>query len=663
MDIRRIVASGIILGVMSMWHAQAMAESPGLDNASCLTCHDGQKEKLKVPIADGDRPLNAIDPGKFDKGVHAKLQCVGCHSEITDSSAPHKKAAGQKVAECSKCHEDLAKKIQAEGKQLSPGLQTVGKNMLAYRNSFHARPNKDDKTHANATCNDCHDTHSFLVPPRDTLAYDQWRLSTPALCGEKCHSDELDDYKKSIHGKETQEKGNLKAAVCVDCHTTHAIGNTSSDAIQLTITANCGTCHKDQLKTYLGTYHGQVNRLGYAYTAKCFDCHGSHTITKVDDKHSKVNDKNRLKTCRQCHNGKPMHADNDKIMADANENFLTFGPHANVNDREHYPQVWFAGHFMAGLLLFVFAYFWTHTLLWWYREYMDRKLHRSRPHVNLNDIPKEQVGKSVRRFGLVWRIGHLCFAISVMLLILTGMTAFYSETGWAPVVVHLLGGPHIAGIIHRASAYTMLGIFAIHFVGVCISIARSWKTFRFFGPDSLVPRWKDFLDAVGMFKWFLNLGPRPTFDRWTYWEKFDYWAVFWGMFIIGGSGLMMAWPDVTARFLPGWVFNVAMLVHGEEAFLCAVFLFTVHFFNNHFRPDKIPPPDVVMFTGVQSIEEFRREHTDQYNRLVAAGEFDKYLVDTPSRSMTLGAKILGLTLLCIGLLLLILVAIGFFGGA
>jgi cytochrome b subunit of formate dehydrogenase len=666
MNIRKLatsIVSGLVAGTMLLLQTHAIAEPAGLDNASCLSCHDGHKEKPKVQTADGERALNAINPDKFDKGVHAKMQCVACHTEITDSAAPHKKEAGQKVAECSKCHEEIAKKMQAAGKPLTPGLETVAKNMAAYRNSFHARPNKDDKSHVNATCNDCHDTHSFLVPARDTLAYDQWRLSTPALCGEKCHSDELDDYNKSIHGKESQEKGNLKAAVCVDCHTTHAIGNTSADPTRLSITASCGNCHKEQLKTYLGTYHGQVNRLGYAYTAKCFDCHGSHTITKVDDRRSKVNDKNRLKTCRQCHNGKPMAEQDGKIMPEANENFLSFGPHANSEDRVHYPQVWFAAHFMVGLLLFVFAYFWLHTLLWWYREYMDRKLHRSRPHVRLEDLPNEQVGKSVRRFGLVWRIGHLFFALSVMVLILTGMTVFYSETAWAGVVVHLFGGPHITGIVHRTAAYIMLGIFLVHLIGVGINIVRTWKTFRFFGPDSLVPRWKDLADAVGMFKWFLNLGPRPTFDRWTYWEKFDYWAVFWGMFIIGFSGLMMAFPDVTARFMPGWVFNVTMLVHGEEAFLCAVFLFTVHFFNNHFRPDKIPPPDVVMFTGVQSLEEFRREHTDQYNRLVAAGELDKYLVDTPSRPMTLGAKILGLTLLAVGLILLVLVGIGFFGGS
>lgn len=661
MNIRKLVLSivgGLVIGSAMLLQSHAMAEPSGLDNANCLTCHNGQKQK----ITEGERELNPIDPAKFGKGVHANMQCVTCHTEITDASAPHKKAAEQKVAECSKCHEDLTKKMQAEGKALTPGLQTVAQNMAAYRNSFHAKPNKEDKTHVNATCNDCHDTHSFKVPQKDTLAYDQWRLSTPALCGEKCHSDELDDYKKSIHGKESQGKGNLKAAVCVDCHTTHAIGNTSMDTTRLNIMASCGNCHKDRLKTYLETYHGQVSRLGFAYTAKCFDCHGSHDITKVDDKHSKVNDKNRLKTCRQCHNGKPMAEQNGKIIPEANENFLSFGPHATSDDRARYPQVWITKYFMVGLLLFVFAFFWTHTLLWWYREYMDRHLHRARPHVRVDDLPKEQVGKSVRRFGLIWRIGHLCFAISVMLLVLTGMTVFYSETSWARFIVDLFGSPHVTGIVHRASAYTMLGIFGLHLIAVCINIVCHWKTFHFFGPDSLVPRWKDFLDAVGMFKWFLNFGPRPTFDRWTYWEKFDYWAVFWGMFAIGISGAMMAFPAVTAQYLPGWVFNVAILVHGEEAFLCAVFLFTVHFFNNHFRPDKMPPPDVVMFTGVQSLEEFRREHTDQYNRLVASGELGKYLVDTPSAPMTAGSKMLGLTLLAIGLLLLIFVGIGFFGG-
>jgi cytochrome b subunit of formate dehydrogenase len=197
----------------------------------------------------------------------------------------------------------------------------------------------------------------------------------------------------------------------------------------------------------------------------------------------------------------------------------------------------------------------------------------------------------------------------------------------------------------------------VHLVYLLVRIGRRWRTFNWFGPLSLVPNWQDLKDITAMFQWFLGRRPRPVFDRWTYWEKFDYWAVFWGMAIIGGSGMMLAFPSATASVLPGWMFNVATIVHGEEAVLAAVFLFTVHFFNNHFRPDKFPL-DTVMFTGAVPLEEFRREHALEYQRLVASGELARHLVDAPSRAMTLGSKVLGFTLIAIGLVLLVLVLAG-----
>ena len=138
-----------------------------------------------------------------------------------------------------------------------------------------------------------------------------------------------------------------------------------------------------------------------------------------------------------------------------------------------------------------------------------------------------------------------------MTLILTGMAVFYSYTAWAPVVMKAFGGPQVTGIIHRISAAIMLGIFFLHLIGVAVNIYRNRKTFRWFGSDSLVPNWKDLKDAVGMFKWFVGKGPRPIFDRWTYWEKFDYWAVFWGMAMIGGTGMLLAFPHVTASIFSG----------------------------------------------------------------------------------------------------------------
>jgi cytochrome b subunit of formate dehydrogenase len=162
-----------------------------------------------------------------------------------------------------------------------------------------------------------------------------------------------------------------------------------------------------------------------------------------------------------------------------------------------------------------------------------------------------------------------------------------------------------------------------------------------------------------MFKWFFNKAPRPVFDRWTYWEKFDYWAPFWGVTIIGVSGMTLWFPHIVAQHLPGWVFNVATIFHGEEAFLAIVFLFTVHFFNNHFRPDKFPL-DRIMFTGTLTLEELRHEHPLQYERLSASGELEKHLVDAPTATMVKASTVLGFTLIAIGLALLTLVAIGFF---
>jgi len=657
-----LMAMVCVVATLTFWplDANAMPESGGadmnhsaakLDDATCLSCHGAGHKKIEVPDEDDDmRPLLMIDQRKISRGVHGDLSCVECHTNIVDNEVPHKKTDAPNP-DCVSCHVRVWADVRRKGlAEFKTRLGLVVQNIIAYKKSFHARPKS--KTEPKAYCDDCHDTHYFNVPPVGTSKRTDWHLSVPEVCG-KCHDDSLEEYENSAHGKEVMEKHNPRAAVCTDCHTSHAISKTRSDTFLLKVTQKCGSCHQDRYATYRDTYHGQINTLGYTYTAKCYDCHGYHEVLGVDDPDSTINPKNRLETCGECHNGRK--------LPKATKNFLNFGPHANSHDYKKYPQVWIAAKFMSGLLLFVFTYFWAHSLLWWLREYRHRKEHKSTRCIQTDELLQGEA-MQVRRFGLVWRVGHLFFAMSVMLLILTGMALFYSYTSWAPVVVNMLGGPTIAGIIHRTCATLMLSIFFLHLILVSINIYLKRKTFRWFGPDSLLPNWKDFKDAWGMFKWFVGKGERPLFDRWTYWEKFDYWAVFWGMAVIGGSGVLLAFPGFTAALLPGWIFNVVMLVHGDEAFLAAVFLFTVHFFNNHFRPDKLPPPDVVMFTGTQSLEEFRRDHTLQYQRLVESGQLEKYLVDAPSTPMTLGSKILGLVLISCGLTLLVIVASGFFGG-
>ncbi len=610
----------------------AEPENPKLRNERCLKCHGKENYTRK------GRELH-VTAEKFKESVHGDRDCVSCHTDIV--KIPHNKGVDRKVG-CVKCHTELWQEAQQLGTTTeNERLGVVVEQIESYMNSVHARPSIDDQSRTNATCYSCHDAHYVASDDKQVGIKD--RPNVPEICGN-CHTDILETYKTSVHGLEIAS-GNTGAAVCTDCHSSHGVQAPHDATGRVAITQNCGGCHQENLETYTETYHGKITRLGYGETAKCYDCHGSHGIKRVDAEDSKVHNGNRLETCQSCH-------------ADATEGYVTFQPHGTTNDFEEYPQMWLASKGMIGLLLGTFAFFWLHSALWFYREYQDRKHGRDRPHILTEALPQ---GKThFRRFTRWWRLGHLVGAISIMLLALTGITVLFSGSTWAPVVMNLLGGPTSTGVLHRIGAVGFMSVFFIHLIYFAIHIGRNWRTFDWFGPNSLIPNWDDLGDAIAMFRWFFGLGPRPILDHFSYWEKFDYWAPFWGMTIIGVSGMMMWFPSTTASVLPGWVFNVASIVHGEEAILAIVFLFTVHFFNNHFRPDKFPL-DTTMFTGRVPLELYMHEHRREYDRLVASGELDKYLVAAPAQPLRRGSRVLGVTLIAIGLSLLTLVFLGFLG--
>lgn len=656
-------AAAALIAVVLSGPAVPAQAAPALDNATCLTCHDGSKGALEIAGADGEpRELRTVGPDAFGKSVHARMDCVACHGDIKDNAETgnaHQKDPAQKPAraDCISCHQDLWENAKKENRAKEKArLGVVVENIDAYKKSFHARTNQDDPTRPNASCDDCHSSHSFSVPAKDSPQYAELRLGIPETCGKSCHEESLETFAESVHGRLVLEKRDVKGAVCSDCHTSHSVGNTSAAPFKLAITADCGNCHEENFKSYKSTYHGQINTLGYPYTAKCYDCHGSHGILEIKDPLSKVHPDQRMKTCKECHSGK-------KDLPEAPPGYASFQPHGHPGDFDRYPEIWIANQMMIQLLVGTFAFFWLHTALWFYREYKDRLQGKTRPYVKtdaLAELPASLHGKHYQRFSLTWRIAHITFALSLMVLTLTGIPLFYPDAPWAAPLMKALGGPQIAGLTHRVNAVIFAGVFFWHLGYVALRVARNWKTFKLFGPDSLIPNLQDGKDLVAMVKWFFGKGPRPVFDRWTYWEKFDYWAPFWGVTIIGVSGLMMWLPGLTASYLPGWVFNVAAIFHSEEAFLAVVFLFTVHFFNNHFRPDKFPV-EIVMFTGTMSLEDFARDHTVQYRRLVESGELEKYLVDAPSQPMTKASRMFGFVLIAAGLSLLALVAIGFFG--
>ncbi len=265
------------------------------------------------------------------------------------------------------------------------------------------------------------------------------------------------------------------------------------------------------------------------------------------------------------------------------------------------------------------------------------------------------------RFSLGQRYLHGLVIVTFLGLAGTGMTLRFGDTLWAKDFADGIGGFRAILFLHKFCAVLLSGGFLFHVGEVLYRGSAKGERGMFWGPNSLVPQPKDFVGLYRHFKWFFWRGPRPSFDRYTYWEKFDYWAVFWGMAIIGVSGYMLWFAPFFARFVPGYMLNVALLVHGEEALLAVWFIFIVHFFNSHLRPEKFPM-DPVIFTGRLSGLDLRRERPLEYQRLAEHGELKRIEADAPPRWLKNFAIIIAVVAVGTGFFLLAATLAAFFAG-
>jgi thiosulfate reductase cytochrome b subunit len=236
----------------------------------------------------------------------------------------------------------------------------------------------------------------------------------------------------------------------------------------------------------------------------------------------------------------------------------------------------------------------------------------------------------------------------------TGMPLLFSEAAWARLLAGLFGGFHGAGLVHRAFGATLLAAVAWHVLNVFYRALIKGEKGLFWGPTSMMPQPRDLVDAYRQFKWFLGRGPQPKFDHFTYWEKFDYLAVLWGTALMGAAGLVLWFPVPASRILPGWMFNVALFVHGAEASLAIGFIFVVHFFNGHLRPGKFPM-DLVIFTGSVAEAELRHERPAEYERLQRTGGIARLAVPAPQPRVLRRGKVIGTIGLTLGIALVALI--------
>lgn len=701
--------AGLLGGLATLATAgSAFAQvSPQAENQRCMECH-GQAHMATLSPADRLLlvvPIEGLDDGSdtrpglfidynrvYGASVHSDVACVSCHVDC--DTLPH--AAVTAPARCDACHEteqaDYATSVHGAGSEaaahcadchgdhdmlshLNPQSRTHKLNLPFTCATCHSNPRLMEQEHVHQphaaeqyidsmhgrglldkglvvapSCNDCHGIHDILPAedPDSTIHRD----NIPATCGT-CHIGIEEIYAQSVHGR-LLAAGDERGPVCATCHTAHEIVAPDAIAFKLQSDDRCGQCHSDRLERYHETFHGKAAALGNPNVAACYDCHGHHDIVGLDDPRSRLAGEQRVETCKACHPA-------------ANGNFAGYIAHADHTDRANYPVLYWTFIFMTTIVVSTFMFFGVHTILWGLRSIvLFLRNPKSFRHKKTSAACDSEQYVRFRPFD---RFLHAMVVSSFLLLVATGMPLKFYYTGWAQMMIDGMGGIEVASALHRVGAIITFLYFGLHLISLLKAGYRNRGQFKdpetgryslkrylgfAFGPEMPLPSIRDLRDWWAHQKWFFGRGPQPDFDKWTYWEKFDYFAVFWGVFIIGLSGLVMWFPEASTTVLPGWIINVALIVHSDEALLAAGFIFTFHFFNVHFRPEKFPM-DTVIFSGRISRTEMQHERKRWLERLEAEGRLEEVKVKDEWPHWKRVMHPLGFLAFGIGTLLLLLI--------
>src|SRR3990170_3160164 len=220
-------------------------------------------------------------------------------------------------------------------------------------------------------------------------------------------------------------------------------------------------------------------------------------------------------------------------------------------------------------------------------------------------------GEMFERFNKNFRFQHIVMFTSVILLIITGMPIKFPDFVLSRYLVALWGGIHNSTLVHRIGA-VMLIYFMVHHLLYTVLSRQGRRDFVL-----LIPTPKDARDAVQNIRHFLGKTPeKPRFGRFSYIEKFDYWAVYWGCVIMIGSGLFLWFKSIVLKWFPKYVLDVAHEMHSDEAMLATLAIVIWHFYNVHFNPDRFPGT-LMWWHGRISEHEMKEEHPLEYEEIMA----------------------------------------------
>jgi formate dehydrogenase gamma subunit len=215
------------------------------------------------------------------------------------------------------------------------------------------------------------------------------------------------------------------------------------------------------------------------------------------------------------------------------------------------------------------------------------------------------------RFDLSQRIQHILLIVAFTLLSLTGLPQLFTGARWAQIWLSVFGELDGARLIHHLSGVLLGAVFIYHVVTVIVDliVTRSRR---------MLPGIQDMRDAIRETGFLLGKRPdKPLYDRFDFRQKVEYWALIWGTILMGLTGLILMFPEIAARRMPGIVIYAAKAAHGMEAFLAILSIIIWHMYNAHFVGGKLAF-DSTIFNGRITRERIMEEHPLEYKRLSAA---------------------------------------------
>ncbi len=598
----------VLLGVI-LTAGSAMA----IDNSDCYTCHS-QKD-MKKTLPGGEELSLFIDEKEHSVSIHGKNLCTSCHDDIKE--LPHQE--NLKPVLCSKCHriETRVYNESDHGKAVSGGIKEA------------------------ASCKSCHGEHHIILNSRDPKSPVN-RKNIPQTCA-KCHADEelmkkyhlseahpYQTYMVTVHGKAVSEKDEAYAAVCTDCHGSHALyssTNPNSKIYRKNVPSTCSKCHENVYKTYQMSIHGKAMEAGIKDAPVCTDCHGEHTILSHEEPASTVYPTTISKTtCPRCHAaeritskyGLPIKrletymesyhglASQLGVTTVANcascHGFHDILPSRDLNSSVNktnlaktcgkcHPGASAASlsklkvHLVKGgdnrilhwirliyitLIISVIGTMTLHNLL----DYWKKLRHSFR----LSLLHKTQHIK----WTFNERVQHITLTLSFIILACTGFAIKYPQSWWS-FPFRLEKGPELRSLMHRLSALAFCLLCLYHLIYITFTETGRKKL------KSLVPDRKDFEDVLQFIGF--NLGftkHRPHYPEFNYMEKSEYWALTWGSAIMIATGLLLTFENWTMAHFPVWLLDVSTAIHLYEAILATLAIIVWHLYWVIFDPEVYP---------------------------------------------------------------------------